>query len=124
MTVYNKNIMDVFPYVEYALFDISAVVVDYLSTKKQFAILAPAGVSIDKSTILLSQSTIIDDSNFNYVIKEILDSKNIIDPKVLKVLSSYYLGDFDYSNKESTRTFVENIEKLMESQSIKRVMVS
>jgi hypothetical protein len=124
MIVYNKNIMDVFPHVECALFDISAVIVDYLSTKKQFAILAPVGASFDKSSILLSQSTIIDDSNFNYIIKKILDSKSIIEPKVLKALSSYYLGDFDYSNKESTRTFVENIEKLMESQSIKRVMVS
>ncbi|QCI29081.1 CDP-glycerol glycerophosphotransferase family protein [Caminibacter pacificus] len=97
--VHDKNVLDVFPLIDFAIFDNSSIIIDYLSFEKPYII---TNFGNKSSNILMEKSVVLNRLNE-------LNSKVDFNMKPNRYLKEYYLGCFDYSNQEATKYFLEKL---------------
>ena len=110
------DILSLYPYTDISIFDNSATVIDYLSMNKPYIITEFENNDSLKSMVLYG-GEILTNKNISDL-AQILDNEIKKDPKknIRNKVKKYYLGDFDYSKKESTKTFINKIGEIIEER--------
>ena len=129
VVVSSGNINSLYSNVDICIFDNSAVAIDYLKVDKPMIMTDMFHRIKGRSDIPIITGAArmikpLDGSTITNIIKEELelDTKKIGRQKI----KQYFLGDFDYDNSESTKTFVSNVlEACKERDSlVTRVMIN
>ncbi|MDG6881412.1 hypothetical protein A6A21_02470 [Phocoenobacter uteri] len=111
-----EDINSLYEHIDLAIFDNSAVAVDYLIVDKPMLMTDTFehldGVRIDKPKIVEATRLIktTDMPNLIKIIKEELRADTVKQQR--NEIKKYFLGDFDYANKQSTKMFIETICQL------------
>jgi len=113
------NILNLYPKVDLAIFDNSATIIDFLIFDRPFLLTEMFDDSSTRGII-----PVIKYAGENLNDENIDNLKNIINNNLEKdefkdmrnKIKKYYLGDFDYFNKESTKTFINTSLELLEKQ--------
>jgi CDP-glycerol glycerophosphotransferase (TagB/SpsB family) len=113
--IYDENINNIFPIVDFAFFDNSSVMIDYLHFDK------PAGyikIQDDEALKILEESYLkIDNDNLVrvvYNLEEIINKDNLKHKR--RMIKKYYLGDS--KSKKSTDQFIEVIGKIIKAHKL------
>jgi len=106
----DEDINNIFTLVDFAFFDNTSVMVDYLYTNKPAAYIE---VLEDQSINDLRKAFVtVNKDNFNRVMKTLYDELNDdINENERKKVKEYYLGN--YKKGESTKLFINEIDKLI-----------
>ena len=114
-----KDINSVYPHIDLAIFDNSAVAIDYLQEDKPMLMTdmfdrmdARQGKpTIVKGARLLS---VQDLNNIEDIIKEEIENDSL---KIIRnEVKDYFLGNYDYEKKESTQKFIETIVEICDER--------
>jgi len=110
------EILGVYPHTDIAIFDNSATVIDYLSMEKPY-IITEFTNNDSLESMILHGGEILTNKNISQLDK-ILSDELQNDPKknIRNKVKKYYLGDFDYANKESTKTFIKTIGDIIKER--------
>jgi len=107
----HKDINSLFPHIDIAIFDNSAVAVDYLKINKPMFIVDKfnnqekrSKPTIIKAAIMISNNNI---NNLIELIKKEIEHDSIKEQR--NKVKKYFLGEYDYSKKESTDKFISTI---------------
>ncbi len=117
--ILHKDINSLYGIVDVAIFDNSAVAIDYLYINKpmlmtdmffnmQGRISEPI---ISRASILLSETNI---DKLCMIIEEELSSDTMKEQR--NKIKKYFLGDYDYTKKESSKKFVSEIDRICEER--------
>ena len=117
----SENILSLYEHIDIAIFDNSAVAVDYLKYNKPmimtdyfFRVKARQNLPIVKNaTVMLDKSNI--DNLIDIIETELKsDSKKEIREKIRE----YVLGNYNYSKQESTKKFISTVLELIKKRDI------
>lgn len=112
------DINSLYEHVDLAIFDNSAVAIDYLATNKPMFMtdMFPEDERNDKP-IITDATTLIDSNNVDSIIE--LINKEIVEDNTQskrEKVKHYYLGNVDYENKESTKNFINTIKMICDER--------
>ncbi len=118
-SILNGDINSLYDHVDLAIFDNSAVAIDYLQVDKPMImtdLFYRVRGQYTKPTII-GAAKMISNSD-SYSITSIIKEELTIDTKKVQrnKLRKYFLGDFDYSKNESTDAFVSKIKEIIEER--------
>jgi len=111
------NILNLYPKVDLAIFDNSATIIDYLIFDKPFLLTEMFNDSRGIVPVIKYAGEIVNDTNIENIsdiIKNNLEKDEFKD--IRKKIKRYYLGDFDYFNKGSTKAFINTSLELIQKQ--------
>lgn len=115
------DINSIYEYVDIAIFDNSAVAIDYLATDKPMLMtdMFYKTTTRQDMPIITQSAKLIDDNNIQNVIEILLDEiYNDHIKQQRDKIKQYFLGDIDYVNKESTKKFIETIDNICKERDI------
>ncbi|PIE47372.1 MAG: hypothetical protein CSA42_03810 [Gammaproteobacteria bacterium] len=117
--VLDGDINSLYEHVDLAIFDNSAVAIDYLAVEKPMLMMDMFDKLSDRNDkpFITNAATMISEDNFVDVLQIIHQEieHDTVAKRRAKV-KNYFLGDVDYANNESTRNFVEMIKMICDER--------
>ena len=115
----NGDINSIYSHIDIAIFDNSAVAIDYLAVNKPMIMTDMFNKVKDRQSRLtiIKAALMISDENY-------IDILNIIDLELKKDslkhqrvdIKSYFLGEYNYENQESTQKFIETLLSIVDER--------
>jgi len=115
----DENILNLYPKVDLAIFDNSATIIDFLIFDRPFLLTEMFDDSSTRGIIPVIKyaGENLNDKNIENLAKIVKNNiENDEFKEIRNKIKKYYLGDFDYFNKESTKTFIKTSLDLLEKQ--------
>jgi hypothetical protein len=113
------DINNIYPYIDIAIFDNSAVAIDYLAIDKPMIMTDMFFKLQGKRTQpkIIGATRLLQSNECNNLIKILFEEIKLDTKKVARnTLKTYFLGNYNYLKKESTHTFINELERLMKER--------
>ena len=108
----SENILSLYEYVDIAIFDNSAVAVDYLAFNKPMLMTDYFFRVKDRQNlpIIKNAAVMLDKSNIDNILKIVKkELKNDSKKEIRVKIKEYVLGNYNYSKQESTKRFISTV---------------